>query len=211
MSVDMTSLPAARHRYSYSEYLAYERDSGMKHEYDAGDIVAMAGGSPRHNALASRVSAALENGRRSGCLAFQSDQRIRIVATGRATYPDASLVCGPIERDPADPSGTTITNPALIVEVLSPSTEEDDRGAKWHHYQLIPSLRCSLRIRNWGTWRGFYRFDEPRTSAGRYRQSSIFATLANRNRWPRYCAPPNPKALAGRRLVLQSALLTALR
>jgi Uma2 family endonuclease len=141
MSVDMTSLPAARHRYSYSEYLAYERDSGMKHEYDAGDIVAMAGGSPRHNALASRVSAALENGRRSGCLAFQSDQRIRIVATGRATYPDASLVCGPIERDPADPSGTTITNPALIVEVLSPSTEEDDRGAKWHHYQLIPSLQ----------------------------------------------------------------------
>jgi len=141
MSVDMTSLPAARHRYSYSEYLAYERDSGMKHEYDAGDIVAMAGGSPRHNALASRVSAALENGRRSGCLAFQSDQRLRIVATGRATYPDASLVCGPIERDPADPSGTTITNPALIVEVLSPSTEEDDRGAKWHHYQLIPSLQ----------------------------------------------------------------------
>jgi Uma2 family endonuclease len=141
MSVDMTSLPAARHRYSYSEYLAYERDSGMKHEYDAGDIVAMAGGSPRHNALASRVSAALENGRRSGCLAFQSDQRIRIVATGRSTYPDASLVCGTIERDPADSSGTTITNPALIVEVLSPSTEEDDRGAKWHHYQLIPSLQ----------------------------------------------------------------------
>jgi Uma2 family endonuclease len=137
----MTSLPAARHRYSYSEYLAYERDSGMKHEYDAGDIVAMAGGSPRHNALASRVSAALENGRRSGCLAFQSDQRIRIVATGRSTYPDASLVCGTIERDPADSSGTTITNPALIVEVLSPSTEEDDRGAKWHHYQLIPSLQ----------------------------------------------------------------------
>lgn len=137
----MTSLPAARHRHSYAEYLAYERDSGMKHEYDGGEILAMAGGSLRHNALASRVSAAVENGRREGCVAFQSDQRVRIVATGRATYPDACLVCGPIDRDPADPSGSTITNPTLIVEVLSPSTEEDDRGAKWHHYQLIPSLR----------------------------------------------------------------------
>lgn len=137
----MHAAPATRHRYSYAEYLAYERDSGMKHEYDGGEILAMAGGSPRHNALASRVSAALEAGRQPGCVAFQSDQRIRVVATGKTTYPDASLVCGPIERDPADASGTTITNPTLIVEVLSPSTEQDDRGAKWHHYQLIPSLR----------------------------------------------------------------------
>jgi Uma2 family endonuclease len=131
----------SRQRFSYAEYLAYERDSGMKHEYDDGAIVAMAGGSRRHNALASRVSAALENGRRPGCIAFQSDQRIRVLATGRATYPDASLVCSPIAGDPADPTDTTLTNPALIVEVLSPSTEEDDRGAKWEHYQLIPSLQ----------------------------------------------------------------------
>jgi len=50
------------------------------------------------------------------------------------------MVCGPIEGDPADPSGATITNPILIVEVLSASTEEEDRGNKWQHYQLIPSL-----------------------------------------------------------------------
>jgi Uma2 family endonuclease len=131
----------ARHHHSYDEYLAYERDSGRKHEYDDGEILAMAGGSRRHNALASRVSAALELGRKPGCVAFQSDQRIRVLATGRATYPDASLVCGTIEGDPADPSGATVTNPTLLVEVLSPSTEEDDRGSKWHHYQLIPSLQ----------------------------------------------------------------------
>ena len=53
----------SRHHYSYEEYLAYERDSGMKHEYEDGEIVAMAGGSRRHNALASRISAALENTR----------------------------------------------------------------------------------------------------------------------------------------------------
>ncbi len=136
-----TTLRQPRHRFSYEEYLAYERDSGMKHEYDGGDIVAMAGGSRRHNALASRISGALENGRRPGSVAFQSDQRVRVLATGRATYPDASMVCGAIEGDPADPTNTTITNPSLIVEVLSPSTEEADRGHKWQHYQLIPSLQ----------------------------------------------------------------------
>jgi Uma2 family endonuclease len=130
----------SRHRYTYEEYLAYERDSGMKHEYEDGEIYAMAGGSRRHNALASRVSAALEVSRTDDCIAFQSDQKVRVLATGKATYPDASMVCGPIEGDPADPSGATITNPTLIVEVLSPSTEEDDRGNKWQHYQKIPSL-----------------------------------------------------------------------
>jgi len=130
-----------RHRYSYAEYLAYERDSGLKHEYDNGEILAMAEGSRRHNALASRISAALELGRKPGCVAFQSDQKVRVLATGRATYPDATLVCGKIEGDPADPSGTTVTNPTLIVEVLSPSTEQEDRGSKWQHYQLVPSLQ----------------------------------------------------------------------
>jgi Uma2 family endonuclease len=136
-----TSLPHARHHYTYEEYLAYERDSELKHEFEAGEIFAMAGGSPRHSALASRVSAALENTRPAGCTAFQSDMRIRVLATGKATYPDVSMVCGAIELDPADRSGTTITNPMLLVEVLSPPTEEVDRGSKWRDYQLIASLQ----------------------------------------------------------------------
>jgi Uma2 family endonuclease len=135
-----------RHRHTYAEYLAYERDSGLKHEFEDGEIVAMAGGSRRHNALASRISAALEAARGPGCVAFQSDQRVRVLATGKATYPDASLVCGAIEGDPADPSGATISNPSLLVEVLSPSTEEEDRGNKWQHYQLIPSLQEYLLV-----------------------------------------------------------------
>jgi Uma2 family endonuclease len=136
-----TSSPHARHHHTYEEYLAYELHSELKHEFDEGEIFAMAGGSPRHSALASRISAALENTRPPGCTAFQSDMRIRVLATGRATYPDASMVCGPIELDPADGSGTTITNPTLLVEVLSPSTEEVDRVSKWRDYQLIPSLQ----------------------------------------------------------------------
>jgi len=130
----------SRHRYTYEEYLAYERDSQLKHEYEDGVIVALAGGSRRHNALALRVGAALDAARASGCFAFQSDQKVRVLATGKATYPDISMVCGPIEGDPADPTGPTITNPMLIVEVLSASTEEEDRGNKWQHYQRIPSL-----------------------------------------------------------------------
>lgn len=148
---------AGRHRYSYDEYLGYERDSQLKHEYEDGEILAMAGGSPRHNALASRVSAALEAGRQAGCVAFQSDQRVRVLATGRTTYPDASLVCGRIERDPADPSGHTVVNPALIVEVLSPSTEEEDRGNKWRHYQLFPSLREYVLVSQTGPRIEYYR------------------------------------------------------
>lgn len=136
-----TSSADARHHYTYDEYLTYERDSELKHEFEAGEISAMAGGSPRHSALASRVSAAIENSRPAGCTAFQSDMRLRVLATGKATYPDASMVCGAIELDPADRSGTTITNPTLLVEVLSPSTEEVDRGSKWRHYQRIPSLQ----------------------------------------------------------------------
>ncbi|TMQ08025.1 MAG: Uma2 family endonuclease [Deltaproteobacteria bacterium] len=136
----MRSRPA-RHRYSYDEYLAYERDSGRKHEYDGGDILAIVGGSPRHNALALRIGTALENTRKPGCVAFQSDQRIRVLATGKATYPDVSMVCGSIEGDPADATGDTITNPTLIIEVLSPTTEQYDRGEKWEHFQRIPSLQ----------------------------------------------------------------------
>ena len=118
----MVQIARPRHRYTYAEYLAYERDSGLKHEFDDGEILAMAGGSRRHNALASRVSAALESARKAPCIAFQSDQKVRVLATGRATYPDASMVSGPIEGDPAAPSGATITNPSLIVEVLAAST-----------------------------------------------------------------------------------------
>jgi len=127
--------------YTYEDYLALEHDSELKHEFDDGEIFAMAGGSPRHSALAFRISAAIENTRPSGCTGFQSDMRIRVLATGRATYPDVSMVCGPIELDPDDRSGTTITNPVLLVEVLSPSTEEVDRVSKWRDYQRIPSLQ----------------------------------------------------------------------
>ena len=137
----MSALTEPRHRYTYEEYLAYERDAAMKHEFVDGEIYAMAGGTPRHNILLWRVAAAIEAGRPSECTPFPSDQKVRILATGRVTYPDISMVCGAFEIDPADSSRSTITNPTLLVEVLSPSTEDVDRISKRRDYQRIPSLQ----------------------------------------------------------------------
>ena len=135
------SVPQSHHDYTFADYLALERDSDIKHEFDAGEILAMSGGTARHSALAVKVATALETTRPSGCTVFQSDMRVRVAATGRATYPDASMICGPIEYDPDDAARTTITNPVLIVEVLSVTTEKSDRGNKWLHYQRTPSLQ----------------------------------------------------------------------
>jgi Uma2 family endonuclease len=135
------SLSQSHHDYTFGDYLALERDSEIKHEFDAGEILAMSGGTARHSALAAKIVTAMETTRTPGCTVFTSDMRVRVVATGRATYPDVSMVCGPIEYDPEDAARTTITNPALLVEVLSVTTEKGDRGNKWMHYQRISSLQ----------------------------------------------------------------------
>ena len=131
----------SHHDYSFADYLVLERDSEIKHEFDAGEILAMAGGTARHGALAANIVVALGTTRAPGCTVFTSDMRVRVVATGRATYPDVSMVCGPIEYDPEDAARTTITNPVVLVEVLSVTTEKGDRGNKWMHYQRIASLQ----------------------------------------------------------------------
>ena len=135
------SLSQSHHDYTFGDYLLLERDSEVKHEFDAGEILAMSGGTARHSALAANITVALATTRPPGCIVFQSDMRVRVLATGRATYPDVSMVCGPIEYDPEDAARTTITNPMLLVEVLSVTTEQGDRGNKWMHYQRIASLQ----------------------------------------------------------------------
>ncbi len=133
----MTAAPKLR--FTFSEYLSVDERSEVKHEYLDGLILAMAGGTPEHARLAAAVSAALARqleGKR--CAVFSEALRIRVVATGFAGYPDVSVVCGALERDPEN--ANTVTNPALLVEVLSPSTEEYDRGEKLEQYRRIPKL-----------------------------------------------------------------------
>ena len=128
------------HRHTYADYLAVEEASNTKHEYFDGEIYAMAGGTPAHAALAVAMSAALfEQLRGRACRVFSSDLRVRVPATGLATYPDVTVVCGALERDPE--SYTTVVNPTLVVEVTSDGTEDYDRGEKLDHYKQLPSLR----------------------------------------------------------------------
>jgi Uma2 family endonuclease len=136
--------PAPRRHFTFRDYLDLEEASNVKHEYFAGEIYAMAGGTPEHAALAMAVGGALFaqlEGR--DCRVFSSDLRVRVLATGLATYPDVTVVCGDLEHDPENPA--TITKPTLVVEILSPSTESYDRGEKLEHYRQIPALReCVL-------------------------------------------------------------------
>ena len=126
-------------KYTFREYIAHEAASNVKHEYLDGQIYAMAGGTPAHAALASAVTGQLYGQLRDGpCRSYSSDLRVRVLASGLATYPDITVVCGPNALDPDD--ANTVTNPTLIVEVLSPSTEDYDRTEKLEHYRRIPTL-----------------------------------------------------------------------
>jgi Uma2 family endonuclease len=110
-------------------------------------VWATAGGSPDHAGIAANIARVLGNqlvGRR--CRVFSSDLRVRVKATGLATYPDVTVVCGQLEIDPDDPKHHTVTNPKVLVEVLSPSTESYDRGEKLDHYRQIVSLEMVLLV-----------------------------------------------------------------
>jgi len=136
------STTAPRRHYSYAEYLALDEASNVRLEYFGGDIFAMAGGTPEHAALCLQIGSALNVQLEDRpCRVYGSDLRIRVKATGLASYPDTTVVCGPLERDPD--GRNTVLNPSVIVEVLSPSTAEYDRGEKREHYQQIPSL-CEI-------------------------------------------------------------------
>jgi Uma2 family endonuclease len=127
-------------RMSPEEYLAFDRASELKHEYVNGEVRAMTGASLRHVRIVANVTvrlASVLNPR--GCDVLPSDMRVR--APGMATYlfPDITVLCG--EAEMADEQMDILLNPTLVVEVLSPSTSDYDRGDKWDKYRRIPSLR----------------------------------------------------------------------
>ncbi len=133
--------------YTPEEYLRMEENSPEKHEYFQGEIFSMAGGTgpPRHNFLVANVIAELIFGLRGkDCTSYSSDMRILARSSGLYTYADVSVVCG--ETDLAPDRNDTITNPALIVEVLSPSTEKYDRSQKFELYRGLESLQDYLLV-----------------------------------------------------------------
>jgi Uma2 family endonuclease len=122
------------------EYLARERRAETKSEYLRGGVFAMSGASRKHNLVATNVAAELRQQLRDReCEVYQSDMRVKISSTGLYTYPDVTVVCGEPEFE--DEEVDTLLNPKVIVEVLSPSTADYDRGGKFTHYRRLPSLR----------------------------------------------------------------------
>lgn len=133
------------HRYTYQEYVWLEEQSSTRHEFLDGEIVAMAGGTPEHAAMAAELIGQLRDQLRTGQRrVFTSDLGIRVMATGLATYPDASVICGPTERDPE--KKTNVVNPRVLVEVTSDGTEHYDRNQKLEHYQQIPTLEAVVVV-----------------------------------------------------------------
>jgi len=132
---------APRRRYALCDYLEVEEMSpAVKHELIGGEIFAMAGGSVEHSALATTITGLLfTHLRGTPCRPHGSDLRIAIREEGAYTYADAAVVCDPVAHDPDSP--THLTNPRVIIEVLSPSTAAYDRGDKWILYQRLASLQ----------------------------------------------------------------------
>lgn len=135
----MSTAPTKR-RFTIAEYLALEADSLEKHEYYQGEIFAMAGATIPHNEISGNIYHALRNALRGkDCRPYGSDLRIRVKKPNLYTYADTLVICGKIERDVDDKN--SVTNPRVIFEVLSKSTENYDRGQKWEFYQQLESLR----------------------------------------------------------------------
>jgi len=133
----MSSLP--KHYYTPEEYLERERLADYRSEYFAGEIFAMAGASRTHNLIVGNVSASLTTQlRERPCEVYANDMRVQADQARQYSYPDVVVVCG--EAQFRDGREDTLSNPVVIVEVLSPSTEANDRGEKFMRYRQTPSL-----------------------------------------------------------------------
>ncbi|MBK6714126.1 MAG: Uma2 family endonuclease [Burkholderiales bacterium] len=130
-------------RFDREAYLAWEAEQDGKHEYQAGEVVAMGGARQAHVLVSLRLASwLLRQLDGSPCRAYMSDMKLLIEAADAYYYPDVMVSCDPADRR----AELAITAPSLIAEVLSDSTASRDRGLKFTHYRLIPSLRDYLII-----------------------------------------------------------------
>lgn len=130
---------------SLEEYFLLEETGEEKHEYYHGAIYDMTGASRWHNLIAINVGSILHTQlREKPCTVYPGELRLKVEAAGSYTYPDVQVVCGSFRY--ADGRTDTVTNPTLIIEVLSPSTEAYDRGKKFQQYRTIESLQAYLLI-----------------------------------------------------------------
>ena len=133
------------------EYLKFDRSSEFRHEYVFGEIVAVAGGTYQHSAIAANTTRALGNHlSNKPCRVLEANLRVALHRDTLYSYPDATVVCGQPEF--VDEKGDTLINPKLIVEVLSPNTRNYDLGDKTRMYWQIPSLTDLLFVEQDKVW-----------------------------------------------------------
>lgn len=137
----MNAQPQKKTRMTPEKYLEFDNNSDTKYEYFDGDIFAMTGGSLNHNQISINIASQLKSTLRgSPCRPLASDMRVKVNEINKYTYPDIVVVCGRIDLEKVN-GLETLLNPVVIIEILSDSTEAYDRGKKFTHYRLIPSLR----------------------------------------------------------------------
>jgi Uma2 family endonuclease len=135
----------SRPRLTPEEYLTLERAAETKSDYLDGEMIAMTGASRRHSSIVTNLARALGNQLEgASCEVHINDLRVLVSATGLYTYPDIIVVCG--EPILTDSYNDTLTNPTVLIEVLSPSTAAYDRGTKLEHYRRLESLRECLFV-----------------------------------------------------------------
>ena len=143
MEHEVSSHPKTR--ITSQEYLALERKTEVKREYLDGEMFAMSGATREHTRIVTNMTVELGNQFADRpCELYPMDMRTKVLATGLYAYPDISALCGQAEFE--DDQFDTLTNPQLIIEVLSESTESYDRGKKFAHYRTIPSLREDILV-----------------------------------------------------------------
>jgi Uma2 family endonuclease len=142
-----TTHPVPAKVYTYEEYLEFEARTGERHSFYNGIIIPMPGGSINHNLICRNVLVALEIalGDRPDFLVFGNDQKIYLPEFNFYLYPDAVVVARPPQKSEHD--RYALENPVLIIEVLSPSTQEYDRGEKFMEYQSLPTFREYALVR----------------------------------------------------------------
>ena len=130
---------------SETDYLEEERKALAKSEYYKGEVFAMSGASSKHNRIVASIIISIGQYLKNGkCYIYPSDLRVHNPANGLYTYPDVTIVCG--KEEYLDEEFDTLLNPTVLIEVLSPTTEEYDRGTKFKLYRSIPSLKNYIMI-----------------------------------------------------------------
>jgi Uma2 family endonuclease len=130
---------------TFADYLEAEQSSDVKHEWFSGSIYAMSRGTPEHARLSASVLAELRTALHPGCQVYSSDLMLYVAEAKLSTYADGSVVCGSLETITVKRNnkslGEAVTNPVVIIEVLSDSTERYDREEKFSYYRMLPSLQ----------------------------------------------------------------------